>query len=43
VFIVIVLTAFLVHKGSHESKVGEDEMKTSLARIEKRLDKAAEK
>jgi len=38
VFILIVLTAFLVHKGSHESKDGEDEMKASLARIEKRLD-----
>jgi uncharacterized protein DUF6766 len=38
VFVLIVLTAFLVHKGSHESKDGEEEMKASLARIERRLD-----
>src|SRR5436189_6130033 len=39
VWTLIVLTAFLHHKGSHESKEGEDEMKASLARIERQLDK----
>jgi hypothetical protein len=39
VFVLIVLTAYLIHKGSHESKDGEDEMKATLARIERRLDK----
>lgn len=38
VFVLIVATAYLVHKGSHESKDGEDEMKASLERIERRLD-----
>jgi hypothetical protein len=38
VFVLIVATAYLVHKGSHESRDGEDEMKASLARIERRLD-----
>jgi succinate dehydrogenase hydrophobic anchor subunit len=38
VFVLIVATAYLVHKGSHESKDGEDEMKATLARIERRLD-----
>jgi succinate dehydrogenase hydrophobic anchor subunit len=42
VFVLIVLTAFLIHKGSHESKDGEDEMKAQLARIERRLDELAE-
>jgi len=37
VFVLIVATAYLIHKGSHESKDGEDEMKASLARIEKQL------
>src|SRR6187401_3512078 len=32
VYTLIVLTAFLHHKGSHESKDGEDEMKATLAR-----------
>jgi hypothetical protein len=39
VWVLIVATSFLVHKGSHESKDGEDEMKASLARIERRLDR----
>src|SRR5215207_8839055 len=38
VFVLIVLTAVLIHKGSHESKDGEEEMKASLKRIEKRLE-----
>jgi hypothetical protein len=39
VFVLIVATAYLVHKGSHESKDGEDQMKASLARIEEQLAK----
>jgi len=39
VLVLIVATAYLIHKGSHESKDGEDEMKATLARIEKRLEK----
>jgi hypothetical protein len=38
VLVLIVATAYLIHKGSHESKDGEDEMKASLARIEQRLE-----
>ena len=38
VLVLIVATAYLVHKGSHESKDGEEEMKATLARIEKRLE-----
>jgi hypothetical protein len=37
VLCLIVATAYFIHKGSHESKDGEDEMKASLARIERRL------
>ncbi len=35
----VVLTSFLIHKGSHESKDGEEEMKKTLERIENKLDK----
>jgi hypothetical protein len=38
VLVLIVATAYLIHRGSHESKDGEDEMKATLARIERRLD-----
>jgi hypothetical protein len=38
VLVLIVATAYLIHKGSHESKDGEDEMKAMLTRIEQRLD-----
>lgn len=38
VLILIVATAYLVHRGSHESKDGEDEMRATLQRIERRLD-----
>jgi hypothetical protein len=38
VLVLIVATAYLVHRGSHESKDGEDEMKATLARIEERLE-----
>ena len=33
----VVLTSFLIHKGSHESKDSDDEMKRQLNRIEKKL------
>ena len=35
----VVLTSFLVHKGSHESKDSDDEMKATLERIEGRLER----
>ena len=38
VLVLIIATAYLIHKGSHESKDGEDEMKAALSRIEARLD-----
>jgi hypothetical protein len=34
----IVATAYFIHKGSHESKDGDDEMRAMLERIERRLD-----
>jgi hypothetical protein len=43
VLLLIVLTASLVHKGSHESKDGEEEIKARLGRIEKRLQQLADK
>jgi len=43
VLILIVLTASLIHKGSHESKDGEDEMRATLRRIEKQVDALAGK
>lgn len=33
----VVLTSFLIHKGSHESKDTDEEMQASLQRIEQRL------
>ncbi len=36
-FTFVVLTTFLIHKGSHESKDSDEEMKASLSRIEKQL------
>jgi len=30
----VVLTAVLIHRGSHESKDGDDEMRATLARVE---------
>jgi len=38
VLLLIVLTASLIHKGSHESKDGEDEMRATLHRIEKQVE-----
>jgi hypothetical protein len=43
VYLLIVLTAFLTHKGSHESKDGEEEIKARLGRIETRLDELGDK
>ena len=36
-FTFVVLTTFLIHKGSHESKDSDDKMKAQLDRIERRL------
>jgi hypothetical protein len=33
----VVLTSFLIHKGSAESRDSDDEMQAALARIEKQL------
>ena len=38
VIVLIVATAYFIHRGSHESKDSDDEMKAILQRIEKRLD-----
>jgi hypothetical protein len=38
VLILIVLTTFLIHKGSHESKDSQDKMQQSIDRIEKKLE-----
>jgi hypothetical protein len=38
VLVLIVATSYLIHKGSPESKDGDDEMKAMLQRIEERLD-----
>lgn len=43
VLVLIVLTASLIHKGSHESKDGEDEMRATLDRIEKQVKALASK
>ncbi|HEX5013047.1 MAG TPA: DUF6766 family protein [Candidatus Limnocylindrales bacterium] len=42
VLILIVLTAFLIHKGSHESKDSSDRMEQKIDRIEKKIDELAE-
>lgn len=34
-FTFVVLTTFLIHKGSHESKDSDEEMKAQLTKIEK--------
>jgi hypothetical protein len=36
-FTMVVLTAFLIHKGSQESKDSDEEMKMMLNRLERRL------
>lgn len=35
----VVLTSFLIHKGSHESKDGDEEMKALILDIRNRLDR----
>jgi hypothetical protein len=35
----VVLTSFLVHKGSHESKDSDEQMRQALRRIERRLER----
>ena len=40
-FTMVVLTAFLIHKGSHESKDTDEKVQQSLDRIERRLDELA--
>lgn len=35
----VVLTSFLIHKGSHESKDSDEKVDAALARIEERLQK----
>ena len=37
----VILTAFLIHKGSHESKDSDEEMQATLERIEQKLDSLA--
>ncbi|MDQ4035364.1 MAG: hypothetical protein M3153_05480 [Chloroflexota bacterium] len=36
-FTMVVLTAFLIHKASHESRDGQEEMKMAIIRVEERL------
>jgi len=43
VLALIVLTAFLIHKGSHESKDSDDAMQASIDRIERKVDELAER
>ena len=40
-FAMVVLTSFLLFRGSPESKDGDDEMKETLARLERRLEELA--
>ena len=40
-FAMVVLTSFLLFRGSPESKDGDDEMKETLARLERRLEEMA--
>jgi hypothetical protein len=43
VLILIVLTTYLIHKGSHESKDSQDKMQRAIERIERRLEGLGEK
>jgi hypothetical protein len=38
-FTMVVLTAYLIHKGSHESKDTDEKLEQALARIEQRLER----
>lgn len=40
-FAMVALTSFLIFRGSPESKDGDDEMKQTLARLERRLEELA--
>ena len=40
-FAMVALTSFLIFKGSPESRDGDDEMKETLARLERRLEELA--
>lgn len=42
VLVLIILTSFLVHKGSPESKDGDEQMQAALDRIERRLEEMSE-
>jgi hypothetical protein len=42
-FSMVVLTSFLVHKGSHESKDTDEKVDAALARIEARLERIEKK
>jgi hypothetical protein len=35
----VVLTAFLIHRGSHESKDGDEELKAMIERVDRRLER----
>lgn len=37
----VVLTAYLIYRGSHESKDGDEELREAIARIEAKLDSMA--
>lgn len=39
VLVLIVLTSFLIHKGSHESKDSSDKMQAAIERIERKLER----
>ena len=43
VLVLIVLTKYFIHKGSPESREGQDEMQAAIDRIETRLEEMAEK
>ena len=38
-FSMVILTSFLVHRGSHESKDQDEKVDATLARIERRLER----
>ena len=42
VLLLIVLTSFLIHKGSHESKDSQDRLERKIDRIEEKVDQLAE-
>ena len=42
VLVLIVLTSFLIHKGSHESKDSQDRLEAKIDRIEQKVDRLTE-